>query len=149
MRFLGKIEAKTDAKGRVFIPATFRRQLQAEGEEGDLIVRMDVHQPCLVLYPQGTWFSLQDDLRGRLSPWNRQEQAVFRQFVSDAEIVTPDANGRILLSRRLLERAGIGNDVLFVGMDNVIEIWAKGRMEQLLLEPDGFSEALQEYTARS
>ena len=29
IRFLGNIEAKTDAKGRVFIPAGFREQLQA------------------------------------------------------------------------------------------------------------------------
>ena len=29
MRFLGNSEAKTDAKGRVFLPAVFRKQLQA------------------------------------------------------------------------------------------------------------------------
>ena len=33
IRFLGNIEAKTDAKGRVFIPAGFRRQLQSASEE--------------------------------------------------------------------------------------------------------------------
>ena len=29
MRFIGNIEAKTDSKGRVFLPACFRRTLQA------------------------------------------------------------------------------------------------------------------------
>ena len=33
IRFLGNIEAKTDTKGRVFIPAGFRKQLQAASEE--------------------------------------------------------------------------------------------------------------------
>ena len=33
MRFLGNIEAKTDAKGRVFLPAGFRKVLQVAGEE--------------------------------------------------------------------------------------------------------------------
>lgn len=33
MRFLGNIEAKVDAKGRVFLPVTFRKVLQASGEE--------------------------------------------------------------------------------------------------------------------
>ena len=33
IQFLGNIEAKADAKGRVFIPATFRKQLQAASEE--------------------------------------------------------------------------------------------------------------------
>lgn len=33
MRFLGNSEAKTDAKGRVFLPAVFRKQLQAASQE--------------------------------------------------------------------------------------------------------------------
>ena len=43
IRFLGNIEARADAKGRVFIPATFRKQLQAASEER-LIMRKDVFQ---------------------------------------------------------------------------------------------------------
>ena len=37
MRFLGNSEAKTDAKGRVFLPAVFRKQLQAASQELSLI----------------------------------------------------------------------------------------------------------------
>ena len=48
MRFLGNIEAKIDAKGRAFLPATFRKVLQTEKEER-LVLRKDVFQPCLVL----------------------------------------------------------------------------------------------------
>ena len=51
IRFLGNIEARADAKGRVFIPATFRKQLQAASEER-LIMRKDVFQDCLTLYPE-------------------------------------------------------------------------------------------------
>ena len=51
IQFLGNIEAKADAKGRVFIPATFRKQLQAASEER-LVLRKDVYQDCLVLYPE-------------------------------------------------------------------------------------------------
>lgn len=51
MRFTGNIDAKTDAKGRVFLPAAFRKVLQGSGEEG-LILRRDVFQRCLVLYPE-------------------------------------------------------------------------------------------------
>ena len=43
MRFLGNSEAKTDAKGRVFFPAVFRKQLQTAAEE------------CLILR-KDTWF---------------------------------------------------------------------------------------------
>ena len=50
MRFLGNIEARTDSKGRVFLPATFRKVLQQEGVE-HLVLRKDVHEKCLILYP--------------------------------------------------------------------------------------------------
>ena len=41
MRFLGNVEAKTDAKGRAFLPAVFRKVLSASGEE-NLVLRKDV-----------------------------------------------------------------------------------------------------------
>ena len=98
IRFLGNIEAKTDAKGRVFIPAGFRRQLQSASEER-LVLRKDVFQDCLVLYPESVWFKTQNQLRKRLNKWNAKHQEIFRQFVSDAEIMVPDGNGRILNGR--------------------------------------------------
>lgn len=143
MRFLGNIEAKTDTKGRVFIPATFRKQLQAACEER-LVLRKDVYQDCLVLYPESVWFKTQDQLRQRLNIWNARQQAIFRQFVSDAEIMIPDSNGRILIPKRYLQMAGIQNDVRFIGMDDTIEIWAKEKAGQPFLSPEEFSAALQE-----
>ena len=56
MRFVGNIEAKADAKGRVFFPSVFRKLLSAAGEER-LIMRKDIFQPCLVLYPESVWTS--------------------------------------------------------------------------------------------
>lgn len=142
IQFLGNIEAKTDAKGRVFIPSSFRKQLQAASEER-LVLRKDVFQDCLVLYPESIWFKTQNQLRQRLSKWNAQHQRVFRQFVSDAEIMVPDGNGRILLPKRYLQMAGIQSDVRFIGVDNTIEIWAKERAEQPFMDAEEFSEALQ------
>lgn len=143
MQFLGNIEAKTDAKGRVFIPSGFRKQLQAASEER-LVLRKDVFQDCLVLYPESVWFKTQDRLRRRLNPWNAKHQEVFRQFVSDAEIMIPDGNGRILLSKRYLQMAGIQSEVRFIGMDTTFEIWAKERAEQPFMAPEEFSAALQD-----
>ena len=62
-----------------------------------------------------------------LNKWNAKQQMIFRQFVSDAEVMTPDGNGRILLPKRYLQMAGIQSDVRFIGVDNTIEIWAKER----------------------
>ena len=93
MRFVGNIEAKTDAKGRVFLPSAFRKLLQTAAEEG-LVLRKDIFQPCLVLYPQSVWDEQLNLLRSRLNRWNAQHQQLFRQFVSDVEQLTLDGNGR-------------------------------------------------------
>ena len=143
IRFLGNIEAKTDTKGRVFIPAGFRKQLQAASEER-LVLRKDVFQDCLILYPESVWFKTQNQLRQRLNKWNAKHQQIFRQFVSDAEIMIPDGNGRILLPKRYLQMAGIQSEVRFIGVDNTIEIWAKEKAEQPFTNPEEFSEALQD-----
>ena len=66
MRFLGNSEAKTDAKGRVFFPAVFRKQLQTAAEEC-LILRKDTYQDCLVLYPESVWNEQMNELRSKKS----------------------------------------------------------------------------------
>ena len=142
MRFIGNIEAKTDSKGRVFLPACFRRILQAEGCE-KVMLRKDVYQDCLVLYPEESWNSQLDLLRSRLDKWNARHQMIFRQFVADVEELSIDSNGRILLPKRYLQMADIRQEVRFIGMDDTIEIWAKEKLDKPFMSPDEFSNELE------
>ena len=146
MRFLGNIEAKIDAKGRAFLPAVFRKVLQAGGEER-LVLRKDVFQPCLVLYPESVWNDQMDSLRLRLNRWNRQHQQVFRQFVSDVEVLSLDGNGRFLIPKRYQRMASIDLDIKFVGMGDTIEIWSNVKSEELQMTPVDFGNALEELMA--
>ena len=143
IRFLGNIEAKADDKGRVFIPAAFRKQLQAASEER-LIMRKDVFKDCHKLYPESVWNEELNELRSRLNKWNGRHQLILRQFVSDVEIITPDGNGRILLPKRYLQMCNIQGDIRFIGIDNKIEIWARERAEQPFMSPEEFGAALEE-----
>lgn len=138
MRFLGNIEAKTDAKGRAFLPAVFRKVLQASGEE-TLVLRKDVFQSCLVLYPESVWNARLDMLKQQLRPWKPAHQQIFRQFVSEAEVVTLDGNGRFLISKRLQRVAGITQDIQFIGMDDTIELWAPHDLQKTLRTDEDFS----------
>ena len=142
MRFIGNIEAKTDSKGRVFLPACFRRTLQAEGCE-KVMLRKDVYQDCLVLYPENSWNEQLDLLRSRLDKWNAKHQMIFRQFVADVEELAIDSNGRVLLPKRYLGMAAIKQEVRFIGMDDTIEIWAKEKVEQPFMAPEDFSRELE------
>ena len=148
MRFLGNIEAKTDAKGRVFLPATFRKELQAAGEE-TLVMRKDVHQRCLVLYPESVWNERMDALLSRVSEWDDVGQQVLRQYVSEAEVLTLDGNGRFLIPRRYLQMADIDQTVRFIGMNNVIEIWAVEKTAQPFLSQEEFAARLKSIMTKS
>lgn len=143
MRLLGNIEAKVDAKGRVFLPAVFRKALQTAAEE-TLVMRKDVFQQCLVLYPESVWNTQMDLLRSRLNRWNRKHQEIYRQFVSDVELLTLDGNGRFLIPKRYLRMADISQEVKFIGMGDTIEIWSTALTEKPFMEPDDFGKALEE-----
>ena len=142
MRFLGNIEAKTDAKGRAFLPAVFRKVLQASGEE-NLVLRKDVFQKCLVLYPESVWNARLDLLKNQLRPWKQAHQQMFRQFVSEAEVVSLDGNGRFLISKRLQKIAEIDQDIQFIGMDDTIEIWSPQNLKQTLRSEEEFGEEFE------
>ena len=140
-----------DAKGRAFLPAVFRKILQAgsNGPDGAdnslrLVLRKDVFQPCLVLYPENVWNEQMDALRQRLNRWNKQHQQVFRQFVSEVEVLTLDGNGRFLVPKRYLRMADIDLDIKFVGMGDTIEIWSNTKTDQSQMNPDEFGKALEE-----
>lgn len=142
MRLLGNIEAKLDAKGRVFLPSVLRKQLQAAGEER-LIMRKDIFQQCLTLYPESVWYEQLDTLRSRLNRWNKEHQMIYRQYLAEAEIIQLDGNGRFLIGKRSLQMAGISQDVRFIGMNDYIEIWSNDNAGKPFMEPDAFGLALE------
>lgn len=142
MRFIGDYQAKTDAKGRVFLPAAFRKILEAEGEL-TLIIRNDIFQKCLVLYPESVWNSQLDNLKSNINPWNSKQQMILRQFVADAEVAELDSQGRILLSKKKLVYAGIEGEVRFLAMDDRIEIWSKQALDDLMSQSDDLGSNLE------
>ena len=137
MRFLGNREAKTDSKGRAFLPAVFRKVLQASGEE-NLVLRKDIFQQCLVLFPESVWNGRVDLLKSQLAPWKPAHQQILRQFVSEAEVVSLDGNGRFLISKRLQRAAGLEQDLRFIGVDDTIEIWSPQHLEKVLKSDEEF-----------
>ncbi len=141
MRFLGNIEAKTDAKGRAFLPAQFRKVLAASGE-GSLVLRQDVFEDLLVLYPISVWNHLMDEMRQKLSRWDRKQQMAYRTFVSSVVELTIDASGRILIPRYILDTAGIRQAIRFVGMGDTIEIWPADNMKTM--DRDDFSNVIED-----
>ncbi|MCH5168386.1 MAG: division/cell wall cluster transcriptional repressor MraZ [Prevotellaceae bacterium] len=146
MRFTGSIDAKTDEKGRVFVPSIFRKILQKEEEEG-LVLRRDLFENCLVLYPKSVWNTQVDAIRSRVNPFNRRDREGMRVFTADVENITLDSGGRMLIPRRYLEYAGIKSDVRFIGVDDTIEIWSKEAAADLLSDPEKVANIIESMMA--
>ena len=142
MRFTGIQEAKLDAKGRVFFPSDFRRLLQAD--EARLVLKRDVFQPCLVLYPYAAWLAEVDEVKSRLNRWDPVQAMLFRQFMAEVEILNLDAAGRLLLSKRWLAAAELSGKVRFVGADDRVELWSAERADQCFMQPEAYAQAMQQ-----
>ncbi|MBQ5573316.1 MAG: division/cell wall cluster transcriptional repressor MraZ [Bacteroidaceae bacterium] len=122
MNFIGRFSAKIDAKNRVFLPSSFRKTVIAAAEES-LVIRKDYFENCLVIYPMSEWKAEVERVRQRLNRFDVKQQMVYRQLLSEAQEVQIDSSGRILISKQQLEKVGIQQDVVFVGMQQVIELW--------------------------
>src|SRR5574344_1452940 len=141
--FIGNIEAKTDAKGRVFLPSVYRRML-SDTEREKMVMRRDPDNACLILYPESVWNKKVEDFKEKLDEWDAEDQMLLMQFVSDAEWLDIDSQGRILLAKRNLQAINAASDVLFVGMLDRIAIWDKTTYEAAEGSKNDFAKQLAE-----
>ena len=140
--FLGKIDAKLDAKGRVFVPSVFRKVLSGEERER-VVVRMEADEKYLVVYPESVWNRQVVELQSKLNEWDPEDQMLLMQFVGDAEVLEFDAQGRVLLPKRLQVRMGLESEVVFVGMVDKIAMWSKSMYEEQFAVKAKLSERLK------
>ena len=131
--FIGNIAGRCDEKGRIFVPAVYRRILAENGSKR-VVMRRDTDNACLVFYPEEVWNGKVEALRGALNEWDPEDQMLLMQFMSDAEFMEMDGQGRILLSRRILEMVGVEQEVLFVGMLDRFALWSPTQFESRKLE---------------
>ncbi len=116
-------------------PAVFRKQLQAALKKAHFTQR---HLPRLPGTLPGKCVERTNERTTlQTQSLELQHQMIFRQFVSDVEVITLDGNGRFLIPKRYLKLAKIQQDVRFIGLDDTIEIWAKERSRQTLHHPTG------------
>jgi len=115
--YLGSFQHQVDEKGRLSLPAPFRREAG-----GQTLVLVQVFPDSLTLYPESTWEGVQEKLREAMrgSPANR---AWALRVTANAAEVEPDKQGRILVPQRMQDAVGITGPALVVGAIDRIEIW--------------------------
>lgn len=115
--FLGSYLHQLDEKGRIALPAAYRRNA---GEEGFVLIH--ALDPALFLYPAPTWTEVEQ----RLSELMRRQPEARNSILSltaNAVEVVPDKQGRILIPERLQRAVQLSGEALIVGVLDKIEIW--------------------------
>jgi MraZ protein len=122
--FYGEYIHTIDRKGRIVLPSRFREVAKANFIEKFFITRgLD---GCLFMFSEEEW-KLQEQ-KFKALPFTKQQARTFnRIYFSGAQEIIPDKQGRILLPSYLKEYAQIKKEVVFVGVANRIEIWARDR----------------------
>lgn len=134
---IGEFECKIDAKGRLRLPAALLKQLQGFGGEGECIINRGMNE-YLTLYPKSVW-EFESAKVDQLSDFVEWSNKFKRYFYRGTSLVSPDSADRILISKNLMEHAGIKKIVILQGMKNKVEIWSKENYDKMVSEePDKF-----------
>ena len=136
--FRGATLLSMDAKYRLAVPAKHRDALLAQSA-GNLILTAHPHR-CLLLYPQPAWAPIEAKING-LSSFNPQTSAYQRMMVGQAEDLSLDSAGRLLVSPVLRGFAKLDKGVMFVGQGSHFELWnleAWNKQLEILTGGDSF-----------
>ena len=109
----GQFSHNIDAKGRLFIPASLRKEL---GQTFHVTVGQD---HCLSVYSDESWAAFMAKLKELSYNEVKKLRALFA-YAADCE---PDSQGRILIPAKLREYAGLDHDVTIIGSRSFAEIW--------------------------
>lgn len=140
--FLGEFDCKLDAKGRMMIPSSLKKQLPEAEREGLVINRG--FEKNLVIYTKKEWDRITEEL-SKLNPYEKKSREFIRYFTRGATELSLDASNRILFPKSLMEYAGITGEVVLACQLNKIEVWAKEAYDaQMDNEPENFANLAEE-----
>ena len=122
--FMGEYNHSIDAKGRLIIPSKFRDML------GDEFVVTKGLEGCLFVFEKYEFESFMDKLNEK-SDLEAKVRKIKRFFISGAQEMEPDKQGRMLVPPTLREYAGFEKEVVFAGVGGHIEIWDKSKWDDV------------------
>jgi len=120
--FIGDYSCKLDDKGRVLLPAAFIKQMASSMQER-FVLKKDIFESCLVLFPMNEWERQNEILRQNTNPYNREHNKFLRGFFKGTAEISLDSSNRLLIPRRLLDEIGSGREIIMAGQLGKIEIW--------------------------
>lgn len=124
--FLGKYFHNIDEKGRVILPASFRKVLERQGASNEIIIT-GINK-SLSVYTRQEWEKSVEKMK-QIAEVNPKAEYIIRRMCADAAECAIDEQGRLNIPLNLKEYGGLKKEVVTVGRMNKLEIWDKGSWE--------------------
>lgn len=131
-RFVSNYTLRLDAKGRVSIPGPFRAVLARDGFEG-LYCYPSLDQPAIDAGGHALLAGIKTLIDG-FPDYSDARDELQLALYGTSETLKMDAEGRVSLTEALKQKAGITNEVSFVGLGDKFQIWEPARFRAQLAE---------------
>ena len=136
--YIGEYHFKVDSKGRIMLPAAFKKQMPSSASDR-FVIKKDIFERCLVLYPMDEWDRQNAIIRSKINPYNKEHNTFLRGFFKGTAEIVLDSNNRILIPKRLLDSVIGESEVVMAGQGGRIEIWSVKLYESVADNADEFA----------
>ena len=138
--FIGKEQHSMDEKGRLMIPARFRRRLEQVQESSKktaspaaVLYVMKAMDGSLELYEPEIWAEKEKSLSA-LSDFNPDERMLKTLMYESLDSVEMDRQGRVALPKDFMQHAGITKEVVIIGANVKMILWSPEKLSAVLRE---------------
>ena len=128
---LGHAPAKVDDKGRLKVPAGFRKIIEDRYGQDCFITSTDGEHA--VVYPMPVWYEFQSRI-GKVPSTSLAKKKLLERVNYFGHPSSIDAQGRVLIPAVLRNVAGIAEDVVVIGNNDHLIVWNEERIQKRLAE---------------
>ncbi|TYB30674.1 MAG: division/cell wall cluster transcriptional repressor MraZ [Candidatus Mcinerneyibacterium aminivorans] len=134
--FLGNYKHSVDKKNRVKLPSNLRRKVV---DDSLILTKGENNQ--ITVFTHESWENYISPIKEK-ALHNKNYKIYLRAIFASAEEVSIDSQGRIRIPPELSSFSKIDDEVIIVGIDQIIELWNPDNYEKEMVEVD---EKLAEY----
>jgi len=141
--FSSKYNATVDGKGRIALPAPFKKEM-GDALEPQFVIEKDINDTCLNIYPYATWQTKVERMRNRLNPDNPVHSQILSRYYEEIATVTMAENGRLNIPDEMLQYAGITKEAIFTGQGMRMRLWEPSRHQASRLSDEDYTRLYRE-----
>jgi MraZ protein len=143
IEFAGTYSATVDDKGRIVLPASFKKELGDLAIE-PLVIEKNLHRDCLDIHPEKFWRKRVEDFKSTLDPFDEDDDKLLQFFYQNFTKVNMAPNGRVNIPDAYLEYANLEKGAEFIGMGESIRLLSGNKVGKPDMSKAEFLQKLKE-----